>query len=525
MAGGPSLHADDVVARESAAGPASAGVTRNASTSYALRAVVAISALVLTPYLYRRLGEAGFGTWSVLLTLTMISDLIEHGFSAGAAKLIAEARGRADRDEVRELIAVTSVLMGAMGIIALAFAGLLAVVAAGLAAPGERSAFQAGLIVLGVAALLRLICGGYGAALMGYQRWDLWNAAQGVKVVGYVVLAVVAIESGAGVFGLAVAFAVPLALGGVAQHALLRRIDPSMPLRPHRGAEGRLRDVGRFNGFVLLADSMVFIGQRLDTVFIAGIASAAAAAPYAAAVRLQSGVQSLTLPFLNLLLPMVSELDARRQTAEVVRRLVFATRLSLQMTLPVALAIALFAHDIVDAWLGADADDVAVPIIVALMAVQVFGLTAYASEKVLIGVGQVRTVGMLAVAEGITNVVASVTLISVLGAVGAAVGTLAVTVALSPLRFPLACRALGTPLLPAVRAATLPALQGVVPAAMVMIAIFLAMDPGLLRLGAGTILGLGLALLLGLLQAGPGRVSRFVRSRVRRRRASALEAR
>ena len=72
---------------------------------------------------------------------------------------------------------------------------------------------------------------------------------------------------------------------------------------------------------------------------------AVAAAPYAAAVRLQSGLQSFTLPLIDLLLPMVADLRTRGFHDEVRRRFSLATRVALQITLPLAFGIAVFAHD------------------------------------------------------------------------------------------------------------------------------------------------------------------------------------
>lgn len=47
-----------------AAGGERRAVLRNAASSYGARALLAVSTLLLTPYLFRTLGAGGFGTWS-----------------------------------------------------------------------------------------------------------------------------------------------------------------------------------------------------------------------------------------------------------------------------------------------------------------------------------------------------------------------------------------------------------------------------------------------------------------------------
>jgi O-antigen/teichoic acid export membrane protein len=65
------------------------GIVRSTISTYGVRALLALSVLLLTPYLFRTLGPPAFGTWSVLYTIATIFSLVEFGFSTGATKLIA----------------------------------------------------------------------------------------------------------------------------------------------------------------------------------------------------------------------------------------------------------------------------------------------------------------------------------------------------------------------------------------------------------------------------------------------------
>ena len=202
---------------------------------------------------------------------------------------------------------------------------------------------------------------------------------------------------------------------------------------------------------------MVFIGQRMDTLVIAAVRNAATAAPFAAAIRLAGGVQSLTFPFVTLLMPMASDLHARGRHDEVIRRFSIATRIAFQLTFPTAVAFSLFATDITDVWLGPDAPDVTAAIIAVLMAVQILTMSAFPAEKVLVGIGRVKVVAMLAVIEGFSNIAISIVLVSAYGAIGAALGTLFTSGVLAPIKFPLACRATGCPTPQFLRNAIVPA--------------------------------------------------------------------
>ena len=479
---------------------------RNAITSYALRGLVGLSALALTPYLFRRLGEAGFGTWSVMLTLTTVYTVVTFGYVSAGGKLVAELRGKGDRARLESIARTSTGLMVLAGIGALAVACLLALLASGLAAEGEQSDFRLGLVLLGASMLLYFPGTAWGATLVGYGRYDRYNLAEGVAVVVFTAGTVIALESGGGVLGVAIAQASGYVMGGLTSLVLLRRTDPRLPLRPALADRATRREVAGFGSLTVLAEAMLFISLRMDTVVIAALRGAAAAAPFAAALKLQSGLQALTLPFLLLLLPAAAENWARGERERVREHLVLTTRAALQITLPLAFGLALFAPEIVDLWLGESAPAVTASIVVVLMAVQTVTLTTVAAEKVLIAVGRAKQIAVLAVVEGLANVALSIVLVAELGAIGAALGTLFTTAALAPLRFPLVSRAVSISMPRLLRGGLLTAVVSSLPAIGAMLAVWALLEPGPGRMAAGLAVGLGLATAVGIAQIGPRRI-------------------
>jgi O-antigen/teichoic acid export membrane protein len=480
-------------------------IARNAASSYGTRLLRGLSVALITPYLFRRLGTGGFGTWGVMVTVTAVFNLLEYGASAGITKFVAQFHARGERRELEDTLSAAVLMMGLVGLLAGLISVVIGLFADGLAAPAERNAFQTGMLVLGAATVLYFPTVAYAAALTGYQRYEMFNACQAIIIITFAVGSVAAIESGAGIEGLAVAYGVSLIAGGISYVLILHRADPKLSLRPHRASRRALHRVGGFGSYALLADSMVFIGQRMDTVVIAAVRSAATAAPFAAAIRLAGAVQSLTFPFVTLLMPMASDLHARGEHAEVSRRFTIATRIAFQLTFPTAVAFSLFSTDITDVWLGPEAPEVTAAIISILMAVQILTMSAYPAEKVLVGIGRVRVVAMLAVLEGCSNIGLSIALVSAYGAVGAALGTLFTSGVLAPIKFPLACRATGTPTAQFLRKSILPATIGSLPAIGVMLGVWALLPSGAVRLAVGLVLGLAAGVATAAMQIGPRR--------------------
>ena len=499
-------------------------VVRNALSAYGNQALLALTVLAITPILYRHLGAGGFGTWSVILTFATVYTLVEVGFGRGISKLTAEYLAASRRRELDETVGVGVSTLGVVGIACAASAVAVGFLADGLAPASLSHDFTVGMSVLAVERLLYFPLGSYYAALQGHQRFDLQNLISSINTVVFSAGALLTVFVGGGVVGLAVAFSVAHILQGVLALVFLRRVDPALSLRPRLGSRAERRRLVSLSSYVMFAESMTFISQRMDTVVIASVRSAAAAGPYAALLKLQTGLQSLTLPVIYQLMPMASGLWARDDRRELQNRLALATRATLQVTLPVAAVFAVFAGDIVDLWLGKGAPDSATSILVVLMIAQVFVLLGAPAEQVLVGIGRVRTVGLLSMVEGPLNLAVSIVLVRAYGAVGACLGTLATSGVIAPLKLPLAGRALGASTRKLLVGSIVPAVVSSLPTLGIIVAIRLLVGPGDGRLIFGGCAGLGLALAVAVVQIGPQRLLALLRVRATPSPQAAIEA-
>jgi O-antigen/teichoic acid export membrane protein len=478
--------------------------------------------LLVTPYLFRRLGTAGFGTYSVAYTFVSLFSLIEVSYANGISKIAAGLVGRGRRDELVATLATAVALAALLGLVALACSAAIGLLGSGLADAGDRGAFELAMVVFGLVMVVRLPCMVYAAALMGHQRYDLLNAPRIAGALGLGAGTVAAVEAGAGLEGALLALAGSLLGEALLVAALMRRMDPALPLAPRLGRPDDRRRILSFSSYLLLADAAIFAGQRIQPVVIAAVRNATTAAPFAAAVKLQTGMQSAVYPFVDLLVPMVSDLEGRGRRGEIARRLSLSTRAALQIALPLGVGIALFSADVVDVWLGDGAPEVTADIIVVLMAVQVVSLTAIPSTKVLIGLGRVRLIAALAALEGVCNLVLAVILVSAHGAIGAAIPILITTVAVGPAMLPLACRAAGASTREIVQRGLAPAIASSVPGLVGMLLVHALMPESAARLTVGLGVGLGLSAAVAVRQVGTARL-RSVAAELRLRRPAPVE--
>lgn len=487
-------------------------LARNTLLSYANRFLRGFVAIALTAYLFKRIGADGFGTWSVLFAIATVWSLLEMGFTVGVQKHVAEHEANGSAEGIAADVAAAAAVLAGIAAVAGAATIAAAFLADGIASAGDREGFRLGMVLLGVAMLVRLPAYAHGAALIGIGRYDRFSCAEIVGTLVFATGAVAGVEAGGRVGAVAAAYAASLLVSGALFVVFLRRLHPEVAVVPRLGERERLREVSRFGGLALLADSMDFIAQRMDTVIVAALLSATLASGMAAATRLISGVQSLVLPFIFLVLPLVSSLQAAGDREGVARGLVLSSRLALQITLPVSALFALFASDTVQLWLGEEPPGSMTEIVAILMVVQVVTLTTTPAGKVLVGLGRVRAIAGLAALEGVANLALTIVLVRRIGPAGAAYGTLVTSMLIVPLRVPLACRAVGCPMARWVAEAVTPALIASVPTLLILVGLRLLAPEGDARLLAAASLGLGPAVAIGLAQIGPRRV--FDRARL-----------
>jgi O-antigen/teichoic acid export membrane protein len=379
------------------------------------------------------------------------------------------------------------------------------------------------MLVLAVVMLVRLPCMVYSATLIGAQRYDLYNVARVIAALAWAAGTVVAVEAGAGLGGAILATAGYTLLEALLWGVQMRRMDRKLPLWAGGKAASGRRALAAFSGLLLVGDASVFVGQRAQPVVIAAVRDAATASPFAAGVKLQTALQSMVSPFVELLMPMVSELYGRGAREAIVDRLALATRAAMQITFPVAAGFALFSKDLVDVWLGSDAPASTASVIAILMCVQIVTLTATPALKVLIGIGRVRVTAAMALTEGLVSLAFTIVLVNAHGATGAAVAMLIAGGVIAPTMLPLACRACGHRVLPVLRASLVPALFSSAPGigAMVMLRLVAPQSTG--RLAAGLAAGLGISIAIGLRQVG-GRRLRSIRDELAVWRTPATDA-
>lgn len=437
-------------------------VARNISTRYALIVVEMAIGLLLLPFNLKYFGEAHYGLWILLGSVTTHFSLLEMGSGSAMVKFVAQYRALKDGRAINEIASSMVVMFGVIGVVTY---GLIAAVALNLEHLFTISAEQAALgqwilLLIGVHVTANFPFSAYGGVTGGFQRYDINNRVAMVTTVVTALINVAVVLAG-GTLIMLVASTTAVRLAAYFVYASnAHRVFPELDVRPSLFRKARVREVMGFSAYTTGIDWANKLNYQLDQIVIGAFLGPIAVAAWAPAERIVAGIQRLTNQMNGVLFPLMVDSDATHHQPRLQQILVEGTRFSLAAVLPVSAAVFVLADPLIRVWLGSKADELAaaIPVLQILTVAVAFRVGNATGTTLLKGTGKHRLLAGVNLATGAVNVALSAALISTFGLTGVAYGTLLpIAAAAALVLFPAACRHVGLP-------ATRVLLRGVVPA-------------------------------------------------------------
>jgi O-antigen/teichoic acid export membrane protein len=400
-------------------------LARNTVWNYVGFAINLITNLVMFPYVVRHIGDAATGVWLLLGAITGYMGLMELGIVPSLTQTIAASLARGERDGVSRAASTAEAVLLALGSTALlllpASGWLVHVLAIPPALQGAALlAFR--LTIVGFA--LRMPLAAFQGILLGSQRQDrcnqLWIAIAIAKCLG----AVVVLGSGYGLVALVATELSIHLLAGVLQIRWVYEEIPNLRLswRMVNRQDG-VRLVS-FGSAMLAVTICSLVIEQTDRVVIATFLPVAMVTYYAAAWKIYMLAFALTTTFVQAVSPVAADLYGRNDRSGLRQLFLRSTKFTTLVAWPFVFTLGLSGGFLLKIWMGArfvGALGVAQVLMVA------FAVTAYnhAGYSVLIGTRRVGpTVGRYFLPQAVLNLLLSLWLVTRLGNVGVALGTM-----------------------------------------------------------------------------------------------------
>jgi O-antigen/teichoic acid export membrane protein len=424
---------------------------RNIFSNWIGFAVQAVTALFLTPFILRSLGQQMYGVWALVGSVTGYYGLLDLGFRAGLTQYLTRHLSTEDYDELNQTASTGFFLLLGLGALSLVAGLVIAVLLPRFVhlSPAAAADARVAIAIMGVGFAAQFAFFTYTAMLTALQRFDVSNAI-GVTTRLLTVLAVwIALRAGYGVVALSVITTVSLFVDYGARAFAAVRLVPQLHVSH---AWIRTHSAKQFLGYGIWT-SIVQTGVRVisytDALVIGMVLNAAAITPFAIAVSLISYFSDLLVPITQVFFPVFTKLDAAGDRDELQRVFVASSRLMLLVCLGTALVCAACAYDFMNLWVGPSVleqnpwGSAAIVFYVLAVGATLSGWQRL-SIQVLLGMCRVELTAGLFAAEAVCNLMLSVVLAHKIGIVGVAWGTTAPSLLFNLVIVPIVtCRAVG----------------------------------------------------------------------------------
>ncbi len=399
-------------------------VLRNVVSSWVGYAATLLVGFFLSPLVVHSLGAAGYGVWTLVVSLTGYCGLLDLGLRSSVVRFVVRYVAQNDHKKVNATLSSALAMLTGAGILAFVVTVVIHFTF-GMSTidPGLRSAAQVALLITGLNVSLILPLSVFSAILPSIERFDVMNAITVCGALLRAVLVVTVLKSGHGIVALSM---VTLGVSS-AEYATMaiaaRALYPALRLSWHSIDAASCRELfgfGLFRFVWIVANQLIFY---TDSVVIGVFLNASAITSYAIAGSLINYGRNIVSLAIDTLFPAVTRFHTKNDLAGLRRIYILGTRIGLLMGFSLCIGYVFFGRSFIHLWMGENYYISSATILFVLTLPQFASMPQYMSALVLLGTARHKLLALIAVGEAIINLCLSIVLVQRMGVIGVAWGT------------------------------------------------------------------------------------------------------
>jgi O-antigen/teichoic acid export membrane protein len=399
-------------------------ILKNVGSSWSALAINIAVGIFLSPFILHRLGDAAFGVWVLIFSITGYYGLFDLGIRSSIVRYVSKHTATNETGELAKYINTSLFTYTAIGLLA-------AIVTVALTASVDRlfkipPAMQTQarwlMLMAGGSVALGFPLGVFGGILDGLQRFYINNwtgilstllrAALIVYVLrhGYELLMVAGIT-----VGLPILTSI---LRGIVVFRLLR-----VPIGLQYVDRESFKQIAHYSATTTVVIIAAQLRFRTDALIVGSMLSASAVTFFNIGGRPVDYAQQLVASLAQIFVPMSSQSEAVGKMDRVRKIYVAGNRACAFIILPMAAGLLILGKSVIEVWMGFKYVAASYPVMVILTLPIALFFMQGASGRVLIGMGKHRHFAAVVFMEGIANLILSIVLVRPYGIAGDAMGT------------------------------------------------------------------------------------------------------
>ena len=420
---------------------------RNVGSTWVLTLVTIAAMYVLMPFVIHRLGEEGYGTWTLITAMTGYMNLMALGVPMACVRYLAQHVAEGDQRKMNETIGSCAGLYLMLGLATALVGAVLTFVFVFVFAHDIPAAWRAeaplafGLMVLQVSAgFIGLLPEGI---MFAHHDFVLRNLVRIGGVILRLGLTIGLLQLDASLVALAVVQLVCLGVDFGVSLLLIRRRYPKVRMSLGDFEWTMVRRIFSFSMYVLLLGAGARLSFETDAIVIGAFLGVAAIPFYAVANSLVVYLMDFVIAIAAVVSPMATKLNTERKLDELREMFLRWSKVALSLTIMVGLFLIVLGPRFIGWWISPDFERPSGQVLQILMVSSFAFLPVRGvALPVLMGLGRPRAATIAFVAAGVANFVLSALLARPFGLAGVAVGTAIPNVLFAAFVLALACREL-----------------------------------------------------------------------------------
>ncbi len=400
-------------------------ILKNVGSSWFALGINILVGVFLSPFILHRLGDAAFGIWVLIFSLTGYYGIFDFGIRSSIIRYVSKYTA------TRDLSEVTGLLNSAMFTYTCVGAVCMGITVVGCVyidrffhIPADfQSTARWLLLIVGASVALGFPLGVFGGMLEGLQKFYVLNWTNIVfSSILRAALIVYFLNHGKGLLTVAILTVGLPVIGALIRAAIaLHELPVKFSLRHVNRAD--FRRMANYSGVTF----MILIAGRLrfktDAVVIGTFLSSAAITYFYAGSRLVDYAGEVVSSLAQIFVPMSSQSEAAGNMDRLRKIFVAGNRACAFVTFPITITFIMLGKSTIEVWVGKKYVAQGYPVLLTLMIPYTWMLMQSASSRILFGMSKHGKLAIVTMVEGIANLALSILLVRPYGILGDAFGT------------------------------------------------------------------------------------------------------
>ncbi|MEI6437332.1 MAG: oligosaccharide flippase family protein [Candidatus Omnitrophota bacterium] len=359
--------------------------------------IVAIG-ILFTPFIVKKLTIEGYGIYTLLTSLIGYYGLLDLGLGDGVTKFVAEYKARNDWDGVNRSVnaaLLIQIILGAIGSGCLVFFadGILHL----LKVPEQFFiAGQQGVRFVSIGFFFTMLSGTFSAALKGLQSYKQVSQVNVFMNFAMNIAMILVLFLGGGLIGVVI---LPMLYSMVSFVIYWVIFSKQVPGYRFVWSFDKQSTVSVFNysGFLFLSRLSNTFNNYVVRFVIGFFLGPAFVAFYFIPSRVVQTFGGLLGSLFGVIFPYTSELSAGQDLEKIQRVFLKTTKLFVSLSMPVFLALAVFAGPILNLWMGPEFAQKGWRVLMVLSLGSILGSITTVPNLIAMGLGQSKIISLFSV--------------------------------------------------------------------------------------------------------------------------------